>query len=75
MAARLKLFLLRSLRELSSKSSEELLEHRYDRFRQLGVFWEGTGPVSEELPGAEIRIDSANPVSSPSERNGDHSRK
>lgn len=41
MAARLKLFLVHSLKELSGKSPAELLEHRYDRFRQLGVFWEG----------------------------------
>lgn len=73
MAARIKLFLLRNLRELSAKSPEQLLEHRYDRFRQLGVFWEGTVPESDSE--SAIRIDDANQVSPPSDRNGETSER
>ncbi len=66
MAARMKMFLVHSLRELSSMSAEQLLEHRYDRFRQLGVFWEG--PDADQAA-AEIRFDAAdNKVASPETR-------
>jgi acetyl-CoA carboxylase carboxyl transferase subunit alpha len=40
MAARLKMFLIKTLRELAQKPSAELLEGRYQKFRQIGVFLE-----------------------------------
>jgi len=47
-AARLKLYLSRSLRELGSLSTDELLAARYDKFRRMGEFLEGL----EEAPPA-----------------------
>lgn len=41
MAARLKTYLLRALRELTAKPVDRLLELRYDKFRRMGVFLEG----------------------------------
>jgi acetyl-CoA carboxylase carboxyl transferase subunit alpha len=38
MASRLKSYLSRSLAELESKSTDELLESRYEKFRRIGVF-------------------------------------
>ena len=61
-AARMKLFLLRSLRELKKQKPEQLLEHRYDRFRQLGVFWEGSNP---ELADPNLRLDPSQPIPPP----------
>ncbi len=40
MAGKMKTYLLKSLKELQSLSSEELINHRYDRFRRIGVFVE-----------------------------------
>ncbi len=40
MAARLKMYLLKSLRELKQRSPEELLQKRYEKFRRMGVFIE-----------------------------------
>ena len=40
MARTLKASLMEAIRELSEFSSEELLERRYEKFRQLGVFEE-----------------------------------
>jgi acetyl-CoA carboxylase carboxyl transferase subunit alpha len=40
MAARLKTFLERTLRELVKKPIEELVESRYEKFRQMGTFLE-----------------------------------
>jgi acetyl-CoA carboxylase carboxyl transferase subunit alpha len=40
MAMRLKVFLMRTLRELTAKSPEQLLDSRYDKFRKMGVFLE-----------------------------------
>lgn len=52
-AARMKMFLVRSIRELSTQRPEQLLEHRYDRFRRLGVF--ETRLLSELPP--DLRVD------------------
>jgi acetyl-CoA carboxylase carboxyl transferase subunit alpha len=41
MANTLKTYLLRYLRELKGVPVEELLEHRYQKFRRMGVFDEG----------------------------------
>jgi acetyl-CoA carboxylase carboxyl transferase subunit alpha len=40
-ASRLKLYLRGTLRELVGKPLDQLLEERYQRFRQMGVFLEG----------------------------------
>ena len=40
MALGLKGYLAQTLRDLSKLSPEELLNHRYDRFRRIGVFEE-----------------------------------
>ena len=40
MAARLKIYLLKCLRELSSVKTETLVQNRYDKFRQMGVYLE-----------------------------------
>jgi acetyl-CoA carboxylase carboxyl transferase subunit alpha len=41
MAGRLKMYLVRSIRELSGRPCEALLAARYDKFRRMGVFLEG----------------------------------
>ena len=38
MAAKMKSYLKKNLKELTQKSSEELLDQRYERFRKIGVF-------------------------------------
>lgn len=38
MAARMKSYLLRTLGELSSQPLDNLIDHRYEKFRQMGVF-------------------------------------
>ena len=38
MASRLKTYLSRTLADLETKSVEELLESRYEKFRRIGVF-------------------------------------
>lgn len=40
MAARLKMYLLKSLRDLCQRSHDELLAGRYEKFRRMGVFVE-----------------------------------
>jgi acetyl-CoA carboxylase carboxyl transferase subunit alpha len=40
MAARLKMYLVKTLRELKSKPFDALLDERYAKFRQMGVFLE-----------------------------------
>jgi acetyl-CoA carboxylase carboxyl transferase subunit alpha len=39
-AARAKQYLLRSLRELTAKSTDQLVDSRYEKFRRMGVFLE-----------------------------------
>ena len=41
MAARLKTFLERTLKELGSLPIEKLVENRYEKFRRMGAFLEG----------------------------------
>ncbi len=48
MAARLKLFLSRSLRSLCDYSLDELLAARYQKFRRMGVFLEQTSESTSE---------------------------
>lgn len=40
MATKLKTFLVRTLRELSAQPAAALVEHRYEKFRRMGVFLE-----------------------------------
>src|SRR5207248_11022728 len=43
-------YLTRYLRELRSKTAEELLESRYQKFRRMGVFEEIAGPIEAPAP-------------------------
>lgn len=45
MASRLKMYLIRSIRELLHKSPEQLIEDRYEKFRRMGPFLEGPTAV------------------------------
>ena len=47
-AARLKTYLLRTLRELVSQPREKLLDERYKKFRKMGVFVEQAEEPAEE---------------------------
>lgn len=51
MAGRLKMYLMRCLRELCSRPIDDLVEQRYQKFRRLGVFLEGGEAHGEALPG------------------------
>jgi acetyl-CoA carboxylase carboxyl transferase subunit alpha len=42
MALRLKIYLLRALRELVGKPTDQLLANRYEKFRRMGVFLDGS---------------------------------
>ncbi|MDA7878335.1 acetyl-CoA carboxylase carboxyltransferase subunit alpha [bacterium] len=42
MASRLKSYLSRTLRELETKTADELVDERYEKFRRIGVFLEET---------------------------------
>lgn len=48
----LKAYLLRYLREVTQTPPEELLEQRYQKFRRMGVFEEGTAPAESAAPSA-----------------------
>ena len=50
MAARLKMYLVRCLRELSGQSVDELLAARYEKFRRMGVFLEGLETSTDGQP-------------------------
>jgi acetyl-CoA carboxylase carboxyl transferase subunit alpha len=40
MAIRLKMFLVRTLKDLVDRPRDDLVAERYDRFRKMGVFLE-----------------------------------
>ncbi len=40
MAARLKMYLVKTLRELTDMPTEQLLAERYEKFRRMGQFLE-----------------------------------
>jgi len=42
-AATVKSYLIRTLREIADAPRSELLGRRYDKYRKIGVFIEGTG--------------------------------
>jgi acetyl-CoA carboxylase carboxyl transferase subunit alpha len=48
MALRLKIYLLRALRELVGKPTDKLLGDRYEKFRRMGVFYESSEPDNGE---------------------------
>jgi acetyl-CoA carboxylase carboxyl transferase subunit alpha len=47
-ASILKSFLIRSLREIARLPRGELLQRRYDKFRKIGVFLEGSAAVNDQ---------------------------
>jgi acetyl-CoA carboxylase carboxyl transferase subunit alpha len=51
MAARLKIYLVKMLRELASLEPARLLAQRYDKFRRMGVFLESTGGLHDAATG------------------------
>jgi acetyl-CoA carboxylase carboxyl transferase subunit alpha len=56
MAARLKMYLIKSLRELTAAPKEKLLAGRYEKFRRMGMFYEngelhGAGAEAAERNG------------------------
>jgi acetyl-CoA carboxylase carboxyl transferase subunit alpha len=49
MAARLKIFLVKTLRELLALPMDRLLAERYDKFRRMGVFLESPGDAAASV--------------------------
>ncbi|HEX5471477.1 MAG TPA: acetyl-CoA carboxylase carboxyl transferase subunit alpha, partial [Lacipirellulaceae bacterium] len=47
MAARLKMYLLKCLRELEGTPADQLLAARYEKFRRMGRFLEDASPTPE----------------------------
>jgi acetyl-CoA carboxylase carboxyl transferase subunit alpha len=59
-ASNLKTFLIRSLREIGGLSREALLDHRYAKFRKIGVFvekWNTPPPDVGPEPDAELKAE------------------
>lgn len=57
MAARLKMYLMRTLRELVGRPIDQLLGERYDRFRRMGVYLEGNSETAAaDLPRASVDV-------------------
>ena len=52
-AAQLKLFLVKTLRELTQIPNTELVQQRYDKFRRMGVFFEGPPLAANESVSSE----------------------
>ncbi|PQO42776.1 acetyl-CoA carboxylase carboxyltransferase subunit alpha [Blastopirellula marina] len=50
MAARLKMYLTKTVNELVAKPTDELVEGRYDKFRQMGVYLEREMEATEGEP-------------------------
>lgn len=50
MAARLKMYLTKTVNELMAKPTDELVEGRYDKFRQMGVYLEREVEAAEGEP-------------------------
>jgi acetyl-CoA carboxylase carboxyl transferase subunit alpha len=46
MAARLKMYLIKALRELTPRKPDQLLSSRYEKFRRMGEFLEGDPPTN-----------------------------
>ena len=58
-ASRLKLYLRATLRELTTKPIEQLVDQRYEKFRSFGVFLEGGQPNGQSLQGTVDTSDSS----------------
>lgn len=56
MAARLKIYLVRMLRELLAEPFDSLLERRYQKFRRMGVFLEGPEGSTTDSPPVPITV-------------------
>ena len=54
MAGRLKIYLIKCLRELTAIPKDQLVANRYEKFRRMGVFLEGASgePAPEPEPAA-----------------------
>jgi acetyl-CoA carboxylase carboxyl transferase subunit alpha len=50
MAARLKMYLIKTLRELVDQPTDKLLEARYEKFRHMGQFLEPGAPAANGAP-------------------------
>jgi len=50
MANRLKIYLRNTLREITAIDLDKLLEGRYQKFRRMGIFFEGAGDNSNQPP-------------------------
>jgi acetyl-CoA carboxylase carboxyl transferase subunit alpha len=46
MAARLKMYLIKTLRELTARKPDELVANRYEKFRRMGRFLENAEPLA-----------------------------
>lgn len=57
MAARMKIYLLKCLRELSNVKPDVLVESRYEKFRQMGVYLENAMAAGEAAPTATATAD------------------
>jgi acetyl-CoA carboxylase carboxyl transferase subunit alpha len=64
MAGRMKLYLLKSLRELVGRPRDQLLEARYQKFRRMGVFLESPPPAALETLMPELVATAAQPSAS-----------
>jgi acetyl-CoA carboxylase carboxyl transferase subunit alpha len=62
MANRLKSFLRTALRELIDRPTDELLETRYQKFRRMGVFFEGGERLADTSAG-EVSLNGPHQVS------------
>ena len=51
MATRLKMYLIKSLRELVDQPTEKLLAARYEKFRRMGRFLDGGSNDTPQLNG------------------------
>jgi acetyl-CoA carboxylase carboxyl transferase subunit alpha len=52
MAARMKIYLLKCLRELSNIKADVLVQNRYEKFRQMGVYLENAMPADQAVTAA-----------------------
>ena len=59
-AARMKIYLLKCLRELVGTSPEVLIEKRYQKFRHMGVFLDA-GATTTDSAAADEPAAAANP--------------
>ena len=56
MAARMKMYLLKCLRELVGTPADKLLDKRYDKFRRMGVYFEQAVAEPATTPAGELDL-------------------